>query len=160
MTTEFGIGVLSSMVAAGLLYFGRFQLGFLLNAVFRNYFPNVSGKYLLTDDAEKRGARSPDPHQKAYVTLEQTANLIRGRSEVYSGDELTAKIYIQGDVSPSRIIRFKYESESKDHHHFGVGLFKISHDGKTLRGHSTVLCASCEDTTTVVEVLKKLSDKE
>jgi len=39
------MGVISSLVAAGLIYLFRYNLGFLLNLIFCKLYPNISGEY-------------------------------------------------------------------------------------------------------------------
>lgn len=44
---QFSLGVLSSVVATILIYIFRFNIGILINWIFRRYFAEVSGDYIV-----------------------------------------------------------------------------------------------------------------
>ena len=156
--SQFVVGILSSITGAVLLYLVRFQIGFALNFVFRRYFPNVTGKYLWTSTGSKKDRRDAYPNQKIYLYLKQIANLVKGHSEVFSGDELKRTYSVKGSVSPTRVLRITFESETTAHHDYGVGLFKLDSENKSLQGYTSVLCVICQDTTSFRSSLKKLQN--
>ncbi len=155
---NFLIGVLSSVSASVIIYLARFKIGLILNLIFHRYFPNVSGKYLWIFDRKKEVRSGSDayPNQKIYLHLKQIVSSVKGHCEVFSGDELKRNYSVSGSISPTRVLRISFECKTENHHDFGVGLFKLDPDGKNLSGKTTVLCVTCEDTTSTAVDLKKL----
>lgn len=156
---DFLIGVISSITATVIVFFGRYQIGFVLNLIFHRYFPNVSGRYLWKFDRTKKGGGGSDayPKQKIYLHLQQVVGSLKGYADVFSGDDLKRTYVVKGSISPTRVLRITFESKTTDHHDFGVGLFKLDSDGKNFHGHTTVLCTICQDTTSSVVDLMKLN---
>lgn len=149
---NFLIGFLGSVAAVIFVYSVRYQIGTILNIIFYKYFPNVSGKYLWTSIEEGDAY----PNQKVYLHLKQFAYFVKGYCEVFSGEELKREYSVKGTISQTRILRITFESKTTEHHDFGVGLFRIDSEGKNLKGYRVTLCVICEDTITVLTVLKKL----
>ena len=155
---DFLIGIIGSLSAAAIIYLARFQIGFILNLIFHRYFPNVSGKYLWKSNRSIKGGGGRDayPNQKIYLHLKQVAGSVKGYCEVFSGDDLKRKYLVKGSISPTRVLRIMFECKTADHHDFGVGLFKLDPNGKHFIGRTSVLCAMCQDTTSLVVYLKRL----
>ena len=154
---ELLVGVMSSLSAALILYFGRFQLVAALNFIFRRHFPNIAGKYLWTLHHGKNGGEDAYPRQKIYLYLRQTANQVTGHCEVFSGEELKRKYSVDGTISPTRVLRINFESETTEHHDLGVGLSKLDSDSRTLKGYTSMLCVRCESTSSTPTSLQKIA---
>ncbi len=155
--TNFFIGVGGSLVAAFLIFLARYQLGSLLNFVFSNYYPKVSGKYLWVDIPEPGDAHDAYPDEKTYLYLKQAVNSIKGYGKVFSGEEFMAEYSIRGKLSVTRILTIACESATTEHHDVGAGVFKLHSDGKSFTGIYVTLCATCQNTTSCHVKLERLS---
>lgn len=155
----FIIGVLSSVSATVLIYLARFQIGILLNLVFHRFFPNVAGKYVWSNIHDEDGGVDAYPNQKIYLHLKQVANMIKGRCEVFSGEELKKKYSVKGTISQTRILRLAFECERTEHHDFGVGLFRLDSEGTFFKGYTSSLCVMCQATTTCRTCLRKVGQE-
>ncbi|MHB8105778.1 MAG: hypothetical protein ACYDG5_09650 [Dehalococcoidales bacterium] len=152
----FFIGVLSSIVAAFIIYLVRYQIGSLLNFIFFKYFPNVSGKYLWINIRVPGDALDAYPNEKTYLYFKQTANNIKGYGEVFTGEKLLDRYSIRGKISTTRVLRFTCECSTTDHHDIGAGVFKLDAEGKYFKGIYIALCVKCENTTSCHVKLQKV----
>ncbi len=146
-----GSGVISSILAAGLVYLFKAQVSGLINFIFLKVFPSVKGKWTL-DLVQCTGKE----HMRDILTLSQFANRVTGVCQTYDGDKLVCEDKITGKVTPSRAFIFTFETVTQGHHNYGSALVKINADSTALQGHMTTLCFKCQDTTSKAILAKKI----
>jgi hypothetical protein len=154
LTSEFILGVVSSLVASLLVVVFKNQLSNLLNVIFLKVYPKIGGRFEILlpeiNNAEK---------QRHILILNQFGGKIWGRIETYSDNKKVSVDKVAGKVTPSRIFIFEFESPPADHHDFGTGLFHISSDNKKMSGYLSSLCANCQNAHSMETTIKKIDDE-
>jgi hypothetical protein len=150
----FLIGIGSSFIASLLFSWSRQYWINLMNAVFRNIYPKIEGRYLLGVPKEL----TPKEVTKVTIEFKQFGAHLTGTITTYAGNKISEKEELEGRISPSRYLFFTYHSITADHNQFGTGLYKISNDAKRLHGYISYICINCEDTYAAPSVLNYIED--
>lgn len=137
---EIVIGVITSLIAALIIYLSRSFIIDLAAWLFSQTYPNISGRYRL--HALEQNADSED---EVIVDIKQIAHRISGKIIQYNRGVEKITDLIVGSVSPSRIVKFYYESPDRSHHSHGAALLRILPNGKNLKGHMVFICDCCEE---------------
>ena len=105
LTSEFILGVVSSLVASLIVIIFKNQLSNLLNVVFLKVYPQIGGRFEIllpeTNNTDK---------QRHVLILNQFGGKIWGRIETYSDYKKVSVDKVTGKVTPSRIFIFEFES--------------------------------------------------
>lgn len=149
---DFLLGVLSSIVAAFILYLFRSNIFIILNVFFSKLYPNVNGSWRVYLPKEVQG----NENQREILQLKQFGSKINGKLHVIVDDEINGELNVFGKISASRILTLGFESPSADHNIHGAYLLKLSTNAQEMTGQFTTICNCCEDSfATHVNLSKK-----
>jgi len=135
------LGVVSSILAAILIYIFKSSFRVVISSLFGHVYPNISGTYKL-----EHLQQSADEDIETIVTIKQFTNRVRGSIVEFDNGKIASNDKLNGAVSPTRVVKLQFESISPEHHEHGAMLLKLSPDGTRLTGHKIFLCAVCENT--------------
>ena len=91
-----------------------------------------------------------------FITIHQFANYLRGSVEATLQDGTVVRDNFRGRITPTRMIVISYASESREHHDYGAGLYRLTPSGNELNGHYMFLCSCCEEASSVSSYMKKV----
>ncbi len=139
-TVTIALGVSTSLLATFVVYVFRSSVNAAISAIFGRVYPNVSGTYKV-HFLEQSANRNLD----TLIELKQFTNRVSGSITQSKGGKIVARDKLKGVITPTRVVKFQYESVSAEHHDHGAALLKLSPDSKKLVGHIVFLCDSCEN---------------
>jgi len=182
---NFILGILSSIVAVIILFFLRYNFGFIISFIFYKLYPNISGEYnyyaynrrralsekekntegsdhLYTKPGEKLShqellewLKDKDKKPHIIIKLKQFAYKISGEVYCIQEDKIKHLEKINGKITPSRVLVLNSETIDGEHHNFGTYLLNLTNDLSIIRGTRSGLCVQCGDATSDYVLLEK-----
>ena len=152
----FLIGLGSSFLASLLFSWSRQYWANIINAIFRNIYPKIEGRYLLQIPKELMDKDVT----KLVIEFKQFGAQLTGILTTYSGEKISTQDKLEGRISPSRYLFFTYHSTNAAHNQFGTGLYKISNDAKRFNGYISYICINCENTYAAPSTMKLIEDSK
>ncbi|HYF81861.1 MAG TPA: hypothetical protein VEB00_02375 [Clostridia bacterium] len=135
---DFLLGVMSSIVAAIIIYIFKSQLQNLANLVLFRVYPNISGKWQVIYNNEV------SPEDKEFMELTQFGSRVKGACRTYNDEKLISEDKVVGKITPSGIFQFEWESRSQEHHQYGSALLRVSNYKNKMTGFFITICCVCE----------------
>lgn len=149
-TTTIILGITTSLLATIIVVIFRASIKVIISNLFGHVYPDVSGSYKL-----KFLEQNADEDLDTSIDITQFANRISGIVKQYKKGKLVSNDALKGVVTPTRVVKFQYESVSADHHEHGAMILKLSSDSRKMTGHVIFICETCENTGDDKVVLEK-----
>ena len=103
---QFAIGVISSLTAAFLIYFFRYQIGFIINILFSKVYPNVNGEYRI--------------YQYDYSSSKENKYVHEEESDGESGNQVSRTL--STDASDHQLLEWLKEAEKISDEYYKIRL--------------------------------------
>ena len=134
------IGVISSILAAMIIYLARTQLRILVNFILSGVYPRIEGRYKLEFDETLMA----EPTEETFFELQQLGPIIRGIGKTYKDNKITSEDIVRGKITATRVLIFNFETITEAHHNIGAGLFRLSATGSEMSGYLSYICVQCQ----------------
>ncbi|MCX5709971.1 MAG: hypothetical protein NT088_04500 [Candidatus Omnitrophica bacterium] len=121
-----------------------------------NVCPLIAGNYELIKMETSHPNIPDEAADIRKVELKQCGSKIWG---YIISNEVPFKSRLDGQITGSRILNFRYEPENKNIHSYGTGMLKLSFKGEVFKGVLTFLCECCEDITPAPVIMRKITYK-
>jgi hypothetical protein len=138
---SFILGVASSLVAVAIVSLARHHVKHVINLAFFTVYPKIAGKWQIKHLSKGDSSRAKT---RDIMELKQFGSRVTGINRTYDGERVVVEDSISGQITPTGLFRFTWESQSDEHHDYGSAFVRVSTKKQEMAGYFTTICSKCE----------------